>query len=898
MKKWFCLMSVLIICLAICNVSMAATNLTDIKGTRYEEAVENLIEIGLVNGYPEDNTYRPTVTVTRAQMAKMMVVALGEEGKVSAASKTVSTFSDIKSGHWAYGYVNVAKDLKIITGYPDGRFGPDEIVTYAEATTMIIRALGYEAEVEKSTEIWPNNYTTYARKLSLYNSVGSFENGKGASRGDIALLMWNMLRTGVCTVTGQTSNSGLIYGQGQKMINKYKNYTYLEEAEITSVDFDDDFEEAKVIIKDKNETLSMTMTDSEIEKYFGRELTLMYNDTTKKLVFIETEDKYDEKTGNITDTSSSKIYIDGKAYVLPSDSNIVLDGVTKLADAKEATLFLSGSTVKYVYATAAKSVQVGFVTDNVDITVNKKEGVKIKKNGSSSQTSYALIDKSDMPKEESVIIYYLNSDNELGILKEIKVEDAKLIKTLSSSQIKVGTTTYSYTSSSFVVVEATGTAVKSFSFSSIDKDDDKVYVYEYAGKTYLIVYTNAVEDNEKKTEAYNELKDYIKTVETKVSKESTYSQKTFAAFYEALQTAKAITMSSTQTKISSALTNLKDANTGLVSVSSYSTDGRIAKKRYELRTLINGNAATVVSNKSKYTTTSYNSFSSVLSDAKKLLEKTDTVESEVKNMYDDLNAAITALKLITNTQEHKDALALLNAALDKSKTVGAQSTYEATSYNTYKTAYNSAVTIKNNSDSKTATEIKNAASALETAISNLKLAIESLRNELNDLIADCIDYAEAEEDYTAESFAPFITAYDYARSVRESTKTTEIEKAVSDLKEKVKGLQTIEEKLTATVKAVEKMKTAKHVSEALSMASELPEDKLDKIEAIEEAAVEDLKEMVETANDKALSQGTSGDGSLEIAIGNAKQILNNNKATLTQIADVYSKLEVLVKKEN
>jgi hypothetical protein len=75
---------------------MAATNLTDIKGTRYEEAVENLIEIGLVNGYPEDNTYRPTVTVTRAQMAKMMVVALGEEGKVSAASKTVSTFSDIK----------------------------------------------------------------------------------------------------------------------------------------------------------------------------------------------------------------------------------------------------------------------------------------------------------------------------------------------------------------------------------------------------------------------------------------------------------------------------------------------------------------------------------------------------------------------------------------------------------------------------------------------------------------------------------------------------------------------------------------------------------------------------------------------------------------------------------
>ena len=45
MKKWLCLVSMLIICLAICNVSFAATTLKDIKGTKYESAVENLSEI-------------------------------------------------------------------------------------------------------------------------------------------------------------------------------------------------------------------------------------------------------------------------------------------------------------------------------------------------------------------------------------------------------------------------------------------------------------------------------------------------------------------------------------------------------------------------------------------------------------------------------------------------------------------------------------------------------------------------------------------------------------------------------------------------------------------------------------------------------------------------------------
>lgn len=491
MKKWLCLVSTLIICFAICNVSFAATTLKDIKGEKCESAVENLIEIGLVNGFPEDNTYRPDVVVTRAQMAKMMVVALGEEGKVTSAATKTSTFTDIKNGHWAYGYVNVAKDLGIINGYPDGRFGPDETVTYAEATTMVIRALGYEDEVEKSTEIWPNNYTSYAKKLELYDDVGTFTADKGATRGDVAIILWNTLRTGVCTVVGQTGST-LKYGQGQKMLNKYKNYVYLKDVTITSVKFDDDYEKATVKIADDYDSISVSMTDDEVLEYYGRKLEVLYNTTTKKLYSVTDQKEYKVVSGSITKVTSKKIEIDDDdEYTLPSKSEILLYKVDSLSEAIDATLILNGSTVKYIIASGAKEIKVGLV-DTIDYKISKNVyGMKVKVSGSSKTTTYELIDEDDMPTKGSVIIYYLNSKGEVGIIKELDEDDASSIASLTTKKIKIGKNTYTYDSDTFTVLNVGTSSIKTLSFTKIDEDNDLVYVYENANETYLIVFEDA-----------------------------------------------------------------------------------------------------------------------------------------------------------------------------------------------------------------------------------------------------------------------------------------------------------------------------------------------------------------------------------------------------------------------
>ena len=159
----------------------------DVEDTKYEEAVELLTKLDIVNGY-EDGTFRPEGTVTRAEMAQMIVGSLGL--KDAAAALNGNTIFADTVNHWANGVVNVAVAENIITGYPDGTFKPDQTVNYAEAITMVVKALGYE-----EAGVWPNNYVVRGTLLDLLDGAEVKDVYAFANRGNIATIIWNMLNT-------------------------------------------------------------------------------------------------------------------------------------------------------------------------------------------------------------------------------------------------------------------------------------------------------------------------------------------------------------------------------------------------------------------------------------------------------------------------------------------------------------------------------------------------------------------------------------------------------------------------------------------------------------------------------------------------------------------------------
>ena len=60
---------------------------------------------------------------------------------------------------------------KIVNGYPDGTFKPDNNVTYGEAMKIILCMLGYEQLAESMMVSYPDNYIELSKQLGFAEKV-------------------------------------------------------------------------------------------------------------------------------------------------------------------------------------------------------------------------------------------------------------------------------------------------------------------------------------------------------------------------------------------------------------------------------------------------------------------------------------------------------------------------------------------------------------------------------------------------------------------------------------------------------------------------------------------------------------------------------------------------------
>ncbi len=139
---------------------------SDISGTKYEQAIITLSDIGIINGY-EDGTFKPENNVTRAQFTKMLVKALNIDENASTDFQL--SIQDIGPEHWAYLYVKAGIENNLIKGYGDNTFKPDKNVSYAECMAMILRALNLEDSMEDKS--WPNGYMIEAQNRGLLENI-------------------------------------------------------------------------------------------------------------------------------------------------------------------------------------------------------------------------------------------------------------------------------------------------------------------------------------------------------------------------------------------------------------------------------------------------------------------------------------------------------------------------------------------------------------------------------------------------------------------------------------------------------------------------------------------------------------------------------------------------------
>ena len=167
----------------------AFSDQADIQST---EAVDALTGLGVIQGYT-DGSFRPDVTVTRAEMAKMIFTILnGGNDDASAYENLPTSFTDLNDD-WYKGYIKYLQNSGIIAGKSATRFAPNETVTGVEAAKMLLVVAGYDADKAGLTGLsWMANTMKYANLNNLFEDVDADVNA-GLPRQYAAQIMFNSL---------------------------------------------------------------------------------------------------------------------------------------------------------------------------------------------------------------------------------------------------------------------------------------------------------------------------------------------------------------------------------------------------------------------------------------------------------------------------------------------------------------------------------------------------------------------------------------------------------------------------------------------------------------------------------------------------------------------------------
>lgn len=378
MKKIILVIMILIVTLAsITNVY--AQNFPDIKKD-LEEAVGLLSGYGIIQGYP-DGTFQPEKNVTRAEMAKIVTVAAG----YYEYSKNMTSIYEDMHGHWAESYVELANVLNIVKGISPTAYGPDNVIKFEEAYTMVLRLLGYSDE--SLVGYWPTNYYEKALELNLFKDVDT--KNEFASRKDITIMLYNALECDIVKVR----DNNTIYSTNKKLLS----------------------------LIGKKQTKEITLNDLKTENfdytYYLFNKWDVYYDSKGNTVYV-TNPSYNEFSGTVTSLLSNRVifvtddYGNVRAFQLP-DIPIVINGAKgNFNDLKE-------SKIKVVYEDDS------FNGDVIGIVAYKQTDVVVVERESLYKAGSKVFAGKNLPIKSNGEINYskLNILGDASKLEDIKIND-------------------------------------------------------------------------------------------------------------------------------------------------------------------------------------------------------------------------------------------------------------------------------------------------------------------------------------------------------------------------------------------------------------------------------------------------------------------------------------------
>ena len=408
MKKIIAMLTTVILAATtLCQATVFAA-FSDVDDTNpYKKAITTLSKLSVIDGY-EENGVSLFKPENTVTRAEFTKLIVFMLGYQELTYSSYE-FTDVDSSHWARNFIQTAYNLGIIAGFGDGIFAPDSPVTYEQALKMVVCTLGYEQFAQSlpaTSDNWADKYIQEANALNLTKNVSGTAYSAGAPRGVIAQVLYNALEIEMYEYNGYEWNR-----TDKTLLN---DYLKAKELKGTLVGVEDLVTEDCTHALNEDEMDIMTSSGEEVLINYSS-FTTNKSDISKYLgntitVYYRQPTANDEKMLIIIDDETSK----------NSQIELNYDDISSL----------SGNTLKY-YENNSKIKSIKL----------KEKDLTVRYNGDivSADATVTLINP-DTKEEESftrqeALEKWLNPDTEYTIYGDIKLTDSGNDGTVDMIQI-------------------------------------------------------------------------------------------------------------------------------------------------------------------------------------------------------------------------------------------------------------------------------------------------------------------------------------------------------------------------------------------------------------------------------------------------------------------------------
>lgn len=227
MKKIFRI----ILCLLILGIVTIQPSFreTTAKAKTVEDYDNVLVQVGIL----DREVVNSDENVSRAEFGVWITDILTWNGLSETAPATKQVFSDVSQWDWLAEKLEYLYDRKIISGYEDSSFRPEEPMQISSAYSMVLNVLGYKPLVTISGN-FPESVMEAARITGIDEDLEGYSYDTKLTGKMAAVLLDNMLNAPVMKAIGSVAEN-IEYETGDIFLNNYMNL-YEYEGIITGID--------------------------------------------------------------------------------------------------------------------------------------------------------------------------------------------------------------------------------------------------------------------------------------------------------------------------------------------------------------------------------------------------------------------------------------------------------------------------------------------------------------------------------------------------------------------------------------------------------------------------------------------------------------------------------------